>query len=173
MRICRKKQVSAGFRERGAALLVALLAAIVIALAGSAYLMMTSAESRIARNETVAVQAGYAAEVGARAVQAWFELPGIAPGFPQDPGVVSRQREILDESDPHGAPLSADGPQYKEHVDLDGDGRDDLFDRPFRGTVVNELLGPEESPDMRIEDLEFLDVGEDLSQSSAVGGSFD
>lgn len=145
------------YRERGAALLVALLAAIVIALAGSAYLMMTSTESRIARNETVAVQARHAAEVGARAVQAWFERPGIAPGFPQDPSAISRQREILDESDPYGAPLAADGPQYKEQVDLDGDGRDDLFDRPFRGSPVDELLGSEESPDMRIEDLGFLD----------------
>jgi len=130
--------------QQGAALLVALLASIVIALAGSAYVMMTTVENRIARNETVAVQARYAAEAGARAVQAWFERPGIAPGFPQDPGVVSRQRAI-------------DGPQYKEHVDLDGDGRDDLFDRPFRGAPVDELLGQEGSPDMRIEDLEFLD----------------
>ena len=143
--------------ERGVALLVALLAAIVIALAGNAYLMMTSAESRIARNETVAVQARYAAEVGARAVQAWFERPGLAPGFPQDPGVVSRLREILDESDPYGPPLAAGGPQYKERTDRDGDGRDDLFDRPFHGAVVDELLGQEGSPDMRIEDPEFLE----------------
>ena len=143
--------------ERGAALLVALLATVVIALAGGAYLALTSAESRIARNETVSVQARYAAEAGARAVRAWFERPGSAPGFPQDPAQVLRQRRLLNESDPYGPPLPDSGPEYKEGIDLDGDGRDDLFGRPFRGVPLHALLGTEQHPDLRIEDEGFLD----------------
>jgi hypothetical protein len=135
----------------GSALLTTLFASVAIALVGTAFLMVAQTESRIARNEAHAVQARYAAEAGARAVKGWFERPGTAPGFPLDFGTVERHREILDESDPYGAGPAAGGPQYKEGVDLDSDGREDLFQAPYRGGVVHTLLGTEDAPDMRIE----------------------
>jgi hypothetical protein len=135
----------------GSALLAALFATLAIALVGTAFLMMTQTESRIARNEAHAVQARYAAEAGARAVKGWFERPGTAAGFPLN-AAVERDREILDESDPYGTSPAPGGPQYKEGVDLDADGREDLFEAPYRGDVVHMLLGTEDAPDMRIDD---------------------
>jgi hypothetical protein len=140
----------------GSALLATLFATAAIVLVGTAFLMMTQTESRIARNETHAAQARYAAEAGARAVKGWFERPGTAPGFPAVPGAVERDREILDESDPYGAAPTTGGPQYKAGVDLDADGRDDLFRAPYRGGIRHELRGTEDAPDMRIEADEVL-----------------
>jgi hypothetical protein len=136
----------------GSALLTTLFATLAIALVGTAFLMMTQTESRIARNQVHAMQARYAAEAGARAVKGWFERPGAAPGFPLNAATVERDREIVDETDPYGAGPAAGGPQYKEDVDLDADGRDDLFEAPYRGSVVHTLLGTEGAPDIRIED---------------------
>jgi hypothetical protein len=140
----------------GSALLATLFATTAIVLVGTAFLMTTLTESRIARNEAHAAQARYAAEAGARAVKVWFERPGAAPGFPLDPGDVERDREIVDASDPYGTAPTAGGPQYKAGVDLDADGRDDLFRAPYRGGIRHELRGTEDAPDMRIEAEEVL-----------------
>lgn len=149
---------SCSTRRTGSALLAVLLATIVITLLGTAFLFVTQTERGIAANEIRAAQARYAAEAGARAVKGWFERPGTAPGFPLDPATVIRDREILDEADPYGAPSIPGGPQYKEGVDHDADGRDDLFAAPYRGGIVHTFLGTAHAPDLRIEDDAALAV---------------
>jgi hypothetical protein len=66
-------------------------------------------------------------------------------------------REILDEDDPYGPPAPAGGPEYKQGVDADGDGRDDLFAPPYGGELVHALMGSADAPDVRIDDPGFLD----------------
>ena len=123
--------------ERGTALLVALFAAVVIVLIGTVHLLMSGTETEIASNESAALQARYAAESAAQVVRLWFEQPGDAPAFP-DAAAVVRDREIE--------------PQYKEDVDLDGDGVDDLFAWPHAGEVRSTFLGTRAAPDVRVDD---------------------
>ena len=153
-------------RQSGSALVVVLLAAVVIVMIGTAHLMMTQTESRIAGNETRAVQARYAAEAAARAVKLWFERPGSAPAFPS-PQSVMRARTILDELDPYGSNPQTGGPQYKEGVDLDADGLEDFFAPPYRGEPIHTLMGSAQAPDVRVEDRLVLDA-----LSRATFGSF-
>ncbi|NIS32318.1 MAG: hypothetical protein GWN07_18160, partial [Actinobacteria bacterium] len=42
-------------------------------------------------------------------------------------------------------------------MDRDGDGRDDLFDAPFDGTVRDGFHGTATRPDIRVVDRGFLD----------------
>ncbi len=142
----------------GMALFATLWVTTAISLIGIAFLMSTHVESRIAQNELRAAQAVHAAEAGARAVQGWFERPGEAPGFPADTAIVLRARAALDESDPYGASPKSGGAQYKEGVDLDANGSDDLFEPPYRGDPLHTLLGAEAAPDMRITDEAWLDA---------------
>lgn len=139
-------------RERGSALVIALLVAFILSLLGASFLMTAQAESRIAQNERLATEAFFAAEAGARVVQAWFDRPRLAEGFP-DVAVVDRSlRQVLNEADPYnGAPVSG-APLYKQGVDLDGDSADDLFERPYRSPNgwLHALMGREDGPDMRI-----------------------
>jgi len=144
-------------RQRGSALVVVMLAAVVIVMIGTAHLMMTQTESRIAGNETRAVQARYAAEAAARAVKLWFERPGSAPAFPSPQSVI-RARTIVDELDPYGSSPQTGGPQYKEGIDLDEDGLDDLFAPPYRGDLTHTLMGSAQAPDVRVEDPLVLDA---------------
>jgi hypothetical protein len=143
--------------ESGSALVLALLVAFVLSLLGVSFLLMAQTESRIAGNERFAAQTLYVAEAGARMVHGWFERPGTAFGSPpDDPAIVIRNREILDEDDPYGAGTVI-GPHYKEDIDVDGVTGTDLFVRPYRGTLEDTLMGKESAPDMRIEDPAFLE----------------
>jgi len=153
-------------RQQGSALVVVMLAAVVIVMIGTAHLMMTQTESRIAGNETRAVQARFAAEAAARAVKLWFERPGSAPAFPSPQSVV-RARTIVDELDPYGSSPRTGGPQYKEGVDLDADGLDDLFAPPYRGGLIHALMGSAQAPDVRVDDPRVLEA-----LSLATFGSF-
>ena len=139
----------------GSALLLTVFVSVIVAVLGLSLLLSAQTESRIARNERLATQALFAAESGARAVKSWFDRPGRAPGFPSL-GVVIRERLVLDEDDPYGATPSIPGTQYKEGVDLDGNGEEDLFRWPYRGTDAQTLLGTLAGPDMRIEDPTYL-----------------
>jgi hypothetical protein len=137
--------------ERGSALVIALLVAFILSLLGASFLMMAGTESQIARNEHLAAQALYAAEAGATAVKAWFDRPGTALVFPTPAEVDRTRRQILDETDPHGPPVGTT-PIYKQAVDRDGDGADDLFERPYRGDLLHALMGTADGPDMLIDD---------------------
>ena len=90
-------------------------------------------------------------------VLTWFERPGTAPGFPPNPATLVRARAVLDETDPYGAAPTVGGPQYKEGVDRDADGADDLFRGPYRGSTLDTFLGAEDAPDLRLEDRKALD----------------
>jgi len=145
--------------ERGSALVVAVLVSVIMALLGISCLLRGETEARIAQNEKRAAQALYLAEAGARAVKRWFDHPGSALGFPPAAVADRTLRRIVDESDPYdpAAATPADGvigsfPYYKQNVDLDSDGRDDLFDRPFRPGSLHALMGTEDGPDLRIDE---------------------
>lgn len=153
--------------ERGSAMVIALLVAFVMSVMGVSFLLMAQAESNIARNERLGVQALYAAESVAEVVTRWFDAPGGAIGFPPDAAVDRTLRELLDESDPYGSPaLLQNGgtrPRYKQGIDEVTPAGDDLFERPYRGADVHALLGTREGPDMLIEGLPGTDAGDFLS----------
>jgi Tfp pilus assembly protein PilX len=100
--------------ERGSALVIALLVAVILMLLGIAFLLMGETENRIAQNEKRSAQAFYVAEAGARAVKRWFDRPGTGLRFPA-PGVVDRtHRKILDETDPED-PAKATAADLRAH----------------------------------------------------------
>lgn len=145
--------------ERGSALIVAVLISVILALLGMSYLLIAETENRIAKNEKLAAQVDYVAEAGIRAVKRWFDYPGTTLVFPPSAAVDRTRRVILDEIDPYDPAdaMPADGvvgsrPYYKQAIDLDGDLREDLFDRPFRGGLQHELMGTETGPDMLIDE---------------------
>lgn len=140
-----------GRRERGSALVLALLVTFILALLGTSFLLMAQTESRIAHNEKLAAQARYVAEAGVLVVKGWFDRPGAALGFPTPAEVDRTQRLILDPADPYGA-SAGNSPLYREGVDLDGDGADDLFARPYRGADELALMGSIDAPDLVIDD---------------------
>ena len=148
-----------GGAARGSALVVAMLVTAILALLGISFLVLAETERRIAENEQRAAQALYVAEAGLRAVKRWFDDPGDALGFPPAAIVDRSLRRIVDESAPRdaAAAVPADGlvgsfPYYKQGQDVDGDGLDDLLDRPYRGTPVDALRGTADGPDLRIDD---------------------
>lgn len=164
--------------QRGSALVIAILVSVILALLGISFLLMGETEARIALNEKRSAQALHLAEAGARAVKRWFDHPGDSLGFPPANAVDRTLRRIVDETDPYepSAALPADGvigsrPYYKQGVDLDSDGQDDLFDRPYRPGALHALMGTEEGPDLRIDEdgpvaRAFLD---DLTRAVASG----
>jgi len=136
--------------ERGTALVVALLVMVVMTLLGIPFLLMGETENRIAENECLSLQALYAAESGARVVKRWFDQPGHADNVINPPlaAIDRAQREIDEDGDPATAPTDADGspehPYYKQDNDA-------VFGKPFRGSLVDAILGTEDGPDMRID----------------------
>ena len=151
--------------QRGSALVIAILIAVILTLLGVSFLMMAETENRIASNERHAAQALYAAEAGARAVRSWFDRPETGLGFPPL-AVVDRSLRRIDEdgAGPGVEQAATQGdpnwPWYKDGVDLDLDGFEDLFDRPYRDGREHMLLGTEDGPDLRI-DPEFSSAAED------------
>ena len=159
--------------ERGSALILAMLVVVILTLLGLSFLLVAHTENAIAKNETRATQALYVAETGARAVKRWFDYRDGALRFP-DPSVVDRTlRVVLDPTDPENAAaaMPADGvigsyPYYKQGVDLDADGDDDLFAAPYRGDLLHTLMGTRDGPDIRLDDGDpaaaaFLDLFSD------------
>lgn len=136
----------------GSALVLALLVVFLLSMLGISFLLMAETENRIAENEKRSALVLYAAESGARAVKSWFDHPAAAPGFPA-PGDVNRNlRRVLDESDPADPNdmQPADGssiPYYKQSSD-------ELFARPYRGSLEHSLMGSEEYPDLSIDDAD-------------------
>jgi type II secretory pathway pseudopilin PulG len=136
-------------RERGTALIVALLVMVIMTLLGIPFLLMGETENRIAENERLSLQALYAAESGARIVKRWFDMPGDATNLANPPlAALNRQiRQIDLDGNPATGPVEADGtdeiPYYKQTDDA-------VFDQPFRSDPVDTLLGTEDGPDIRI-----------------------
>ena len=144
--------------ERGSALVIAVLVIVILTLLGVSFLLMAETENRIAQNEKLSAQALYFAEGGARQVKRWFDRPFSSFNLANPPlTIVDRTLRRLD-TDGAGpnAPFVQDGstgaPRYKQGVDLDGNGNDDVFEKPYRGTLAHALLGTPDGPDMRIDE---------------------
>lgn len=144
--------------ERGSALVIAVLVIVILTLLGVSFVLMAETENRIAQNEKLSAQALYFAEGGARQVKRWFDRPGSSLNLANAPlSVVDRTLRQLDTDGPGpNAPFAQNGsgaaPRYKQGVDLNGDGNDDLFEKPYRGDLTHSLLGTPDGPDMRIDE---------------------
>lgn len=159
-------------REKGSALLLAILVAAALGAVGLVFLQVGTIHHRIAARVRDRDQLLNVAESGALAVKRWFDAPITgAPSDPstarrlflgaldlRDPGPFDRTRRLLDlDGDPLTPPVAADGSPGRE---LYRQGREiepglphlDLFHKPFRGSRELALLGPEEGPDLILED---------------------
>jgi hypothetical protein len=145
-----RRVTAGGSSEAGAALIVALLVMVIMTLLGIPFLLMGETENRIAQNERLSLQAVYAAEAGAHMVERWFDRPGDAANVMNPPldAIDRSQRKIDEDGNPGTAPVEADGssgrPYYKQADDA-------VFDKPYRGDLMDALLGTEDGPDMRID----------------------
>ena len=151
--------------ERGTALIVALLVMVIMTLLGIPFLLMGETENRIAENERLSLQALYAAESGARVVKRWFDQPGHADNVinPILDAIDREQREIDADGDPGTATETADGsPEHPYYKQVD----DAVFAKPFRGSLVDALLGAEDGPDMCIDELLSADAEDFLLDMS-------
>ncbi|MBZ5639016.1 MAG: pilus assembly PilX N-terminal domain-containing protein [Acidobacteriia bacterium] len=148
-------------REAGSAMVIAILVVVILTLLGVSFLLMADTENRIAENEKLSAQALYFGESGVRMVKRWFDSPGSSSNLlnPSISVIDRTLRKIDDDGDPLTAWHLQDGatwPRYKQGVDLNADGVDDVFDKPFRGGATsalrlkNTLLGTKDGPDMRI-----------------------
>lgn len=149
-------------RERGSALVIAVLVTVILTLLGVSFLLMGETENKIAENEKLSAQALYFAEAGTRQVKRWFDRPRGTVGYDwnlHNPpvGVMRRDLRMID---PDGAgPTAAaltDGvatslPYYKQGVNLNGDAYEDYFDRPYRPDMANMFMGTADGPDIRID----------------------
>lgn len=142
--------------QRGSALVLALLVVVVLTVLGVAFVVMAQIENRIAESERLSAQALFVSEAAARVVIRWFDLPDPAAGFAFPPvEAVDRSLRAIDEDgDPATPAHRQDGsawPVYKQGVDRNADGEEDLFDRPFRSDRRDAFLGTEDGPDLRID----------------------
>jgi len=136
--------------EKGTALIVALLVMVIMTLLGVPFLLMGETENRIAENERLSLQSLYAAEAGAHMVKRWFDQPMAAENAINPPiAAFDRSLRLLDhDDDPSTARVPADGtaglPYYKQNDDA-------FFRSPFRGALVDTLVGTADGPDLRID----------------------
>jgi len=145
--------------QRGSALVIAILVTAILTVLGLSFLLLADTENRIAETEKLSAQALYFAEAGARQVKRWFDHPGSLTfnlAWPPLAAVDRSQRKIDTDGAGPNAPVPADGtpaaPYYKQGVDRDGDGLDDIFDKPYRDALVDTLLGTEDGPDMVLDE---------------------
>src|SRR5262249_35301726 len=149
-----------GTDERGSALVIAILVSAILSLLGISFLLMADTENKIAQNEAWSAQALSFNEGVVREVKRWFDRPpygaygGTNLSLPTTAARARPQRMIDPDGDGPTVAVLADGspanPYYKGGVDLDADGNDDIFDKPYRGGLANTLLGTEAGPDIVI-----------------------
>ncbi len=159
--------------ERGSALIISIIVMVILTLLGISFLLMADTENQIAQNELRSAQALQAAESGVRMVKRWFDSPfsSLNVSNPTLGGEIDlTQRLIETDGDPATAAVAQDGsstyPRYKQGVDLDGDGSDDLFQKPYRGSEFHALMGTEGGPDMRIRETDSTQAANFLAALS-------
>ncbi len=147
--------------ERGSALVLAVLVMAILTLLGLSYLLMADTENKIAENERLSAQALYFGEGVTREVKRWFDRPPYSPtgdaNLSQPTTAVMRRtwRRIDVDGPGPAAEVAADGttanPYYKVGVDRDGDGADDIFDKPYRPLLNDMFVGTADGPDIRMD----------------------
>ncbi len=144
--------------ERGSALIVCMLVMVILTLLGLSFLVMADTENRIAQNEIRAAQSLYVAESGVHMVKRWFDRPFSNRNVrnPTFGGEVDRTLRLIEtDGNPATPPVPQDGgayPRYKQGIDFDSDGNDDLFEKPYRGGMAHTLMGTADGPDIRIQE---------------------
>jgi type IV pilus assembly PilX-like protein len=148
-------------RERGSALVLAVLVMAILTLLGLSYLMMADTENKIAENERLSAQALYFGEGVTREVKRWFDRPpnsaaGDANLSRPTIAVMDRTQRRIDVDGPGptaevGADGSAARPYYKVGVDRDRDGYEDIFDKPYRPELADMFVGTSAGPDIRMD----------------------
>ena len=142
-----------GSRERGSALVIALLVVVILALLGLSFMLAGETESKIARNQRDVAQAGFVAEGGVRMVKKWFDAPAGSPRAHLVPNTGQMDRSLRwvdDDGDGTFVPYaSAANAAYRV---VYRQGTNDPFEKPYRGTPASTLLGNEDHPDVRISD---------------------
>jgi hypothetical protein len=144
--------------ERGSAMVIAVLVIVILTLLGVSFLLMAETENRIAENERLGQQALYFGESGVRVIKRWFDYPASGNNLINPPlNVIDRTLRHIDaDGDPSTAPVAADGVAngplcyFKQGWDIDADGTDDVFEKPYREGPKFALMGTEDHPDMRI-----------------------
>jgi hypothetical protein len=119
----------------------------------------------IAENERLSSQCLYFGEGVVREVKRWFDRPPYSTigdknlVRPTTAVMIRNLRSIdVDGAGPTAA-VAADGsvgaPYYKRWTtgprDVDGDGNDDIFDKPYRTALVDMLVGTKDGPDIRMD----------------------
>jgi len=147
--------------ERGSALVIAVLVMAILTLLGLSLLLIADTENKIAENERLSAQALYFGEGVTREVKRWFDRPpysaeGDANLSRPTTAVIERSLRMIDVDGPGpAAEVAADGtaanPYYKAGVDRDGDGADDIFDKPYRPLLADMLVGTAAGPDIRMD----------------------
>jgi hypothetical protein len=146
--------------QKGSAMVISVLVTAIMSLLGISYLLMADTENKIAENEKLSAQCLYFGEATVREVTKWFDRPPYAAlggenlVKPLTTTMDRTLRQIDTDGDGPTAPVAADGtaahPYYKVGVDRDGDGNDDIFDKPYRSGLADTLLGTETGPDIQI-----------------------
>jgi hypothetical protein len=159
--------------ERGSALVIAVLVMAIMTLLGVSYLFMADTENKIAENEKLSAQALYFGEGVTREVKRWFDRPPYTAAGDDNltrpsASLMVRTKRKIDVDGPGPSPaIAADGssanPYYKGGVDRDGDGQDDIFDKPYRPGLADMFVGTADGPDVEIDRSDpamagFLDV---------------
>jgi hypothetical protein len=147
--------------ERGSALIIAVLIMAVLTLLGVSYLLIGDTENKIAENERLSAQALYFAEGVTREVKRWFDRPPYTAAGGDNltrptTAVMDRSNRHIDVDGPGPAlELVADGsaarPFYKMGIDLDDDGNDDIFDKPYRSALADTFVGTAQFPDIEMD----------------------
>jgi hypothetical protein len=144
--------------QKGFAMVLTLLITVIMTLLGVSFVLMAETENRIAENERLSSQVMFFAESGVRVVESWFNSAylGDALILPT-PGVVDRTQRLIDDdgdssTPPHPQDGSTTWPRYKQNVDFDSDGADDVFERPYRGDLLHAFMGTLDGPDIVIDE---------------------
>lgn len=166
--------------SRGAALLVSIMVTVVLTLLGLTYLFQADLENQIARAERDRVQLLPVAEAGVRMVRHWFDNPIrddiSAPShlFLNTYDIRKKkhydfdQRLLDHDGNPATAPLVSGDTDWVYYMQgyiapgspvSDGDTNHALtvFQKPYRGSYEEALMGTEAGPDIVISDSSSSD----------------
>lgn len=138
--------------ERASALLAVVVTIVVLTALGLGVATLGALETETAREGLASRQAAFAAEAALRAVKSWFDAPAETAGAWMVPaaGDVDRSRRRVDpEGD--GTSVAYSGAPAPWNV-VYRQGRNDLFERPYRGTPVLSFEGDAKGPDLLLVD---------------------